>query len=209
MVKTKITPKTDNSGWIEPKKKLRKRRKPMTEKQRHAAAERLEKARKVRAAKTPDYGMSGIHESLRQLSDDHPAHPDKVKQWIKTQKGLAAAERRAVKEKIKGAYARQCNHEGYVRNLQKYLRDGDYVDMFFGEHQEHLIKLRCVGLAYDTDGMPKRNIGTFYPDMGCMYTQEMFNESKGIFNDRPRKQRTKRKNNSGSVAKIKKKSSSS
>ena len=82
----KIKATTDNSGWVEPKK--RKRRKPMTEKQRQAAAKRLEKAREKRAAKNPDYGMSGIHHSLRDLPDDHPAHPKKVKVWIKTQKNL-------------------------------------------------------------------------------------------------------------------------
>ena len=57
----KIKVKTDNSGWKEPKK--RKRRKPMTEEQKAAAAERLAKAREARAAKTPDNGQSGIHES--------------------------------------------------------------------------------------------------------------------------------------------------
>jgi hypothetical protein len=209
MVKTKITPKTDNSGWIEPKKKLRKRRKPMTEKQRHAAAERLKKARAVRAEKNPDYGLSGVHESIRDLPDEHPIAPKKVKQWIKTQKDFVAAERSAVKQKVKGSLAKQLYHEGYIKQMQTYLKTGNWVDMFYGEHQQNKVQYRCSSLAYDKDGEPKRSIGTFYPDMGCMYTQEMFNESKGIFNDRPRKQRTKRKNNSGSVAKIKKKSSSS
>ena len=58
----KIKSKTDNSGWTDPskKKKVRKKRKPMTEEQKQAAAERLEKAR-GRAAKNPNYGQSGIH----------------------------------------------------------------------------------------------------------------------------------------------------
>ena len=80
----KIKASTDNSGWVEPKKKIRKRRKPMTEEQKQAAAARLEKAREARAAKNPDYGQSGIHVSLRDLPEDHPAHPNKVKRWIKT-----------------------------------------------------------------------------------------------------------------------------
>ena len=190
----KITALTDNSGWVEPKKKkVRKPRKPMTEEQRAAAAERLEKAREKRAAKNPDYGMSGIHESLRNLSDDHPANPKKVKQWIKTQKELAAAERKAVKQGVKGAYARQCNHEGYIRNLVKYLRDGDYVDIFFGEYMEHKVSRRCVALAYDSNGNPKRDVGVFYPDMGCVYTQEMYNEERGIIPEPPKKKRRKRK----------------
>ena len=133
----KIKASTDNSGWVEPKKKIRKRRKPMTEEQKQAAAARLEKAREARAAKNPDYGQSGIHVSLRDLPEDHPAHPNKVKKWIKTQKELASSERKAVKQGVKGAYSKQCIHEAYVRNLVKYLRDGDYVDMFYGEYMEH------------------------------------------------------------------------
>jgi hypothetical protein len=117
MAKKKITVTTDNSKWKAPKK--RKPRKPMTEEQRVAAAKRLEKAREARAEKNPDYGQSGIHLTLRDLPDDHPTHPNKVKVWIKTQKDLASSERAGIKQGIKGAYARQCNHEGYVRNMQK------------------------------------------------------------------------------------------
>ena len=56
----KITASTDNSGWVEPKKKVRKKRKPMTEEQKQAAAARLEKAREKRAAKNPDYGKHPV-----------------------------------------------------------------------------------------------------------------------------------------------------
>tara|TARA_B100001564_G_C20541155_1_gene624420 strand:- start:408 stop:983 length:576 start_codon:yes stop_codon:yes gene_type:complete len=187
----KIKASTDNSGWVEPKKRVRKKRKPMTEEQKQAAAARLEKAREARAAKNPDYGQSGIHESLRDLADDHPAHPKKVKQWIKTQKELAGSERRAVKQGMKGAYSRQCTHEGYVRNLVKYLRDGDYVDDFYGEYMEHKTGRRCIAMAYYPDGTPKRNVGVWYPDIGT-YTQEMYNDDNNII-ELPKKKRKKRK----------------
>ena len=188
----KVKASTDNSGWVEPKKKVRKRRKPMTEEQKRAASERLEKARAARAAKNPDYGQSGIHESLRDLADDHPAHPKKVKQWIKTQKELAASERKSVKQGVKGAYSKQCIHEAYVRNLVKYLRDGDYVDMFYGEYMEHQVKRKCVAMAYESDGTPKRDVGVWYPDIGT-YTQEMYNEDRGIVLEPPKKKRKRRK----------------
>ena len=188
----KIKASTDNSGWVEPKKKIRKRRKPMTEEQKQAAAARLEKAREARAAKNPDYGQSGIHASLRDLPDDHPAHPKKVKLWIKTQKELAASERRAVKQGVKGAYSKQCIHEAYVRNLVKYLRDGDYVDMFYGEYMEHQVKRKCVAMAYESDGTPKRDVGVWYPDIGT-YTQEMYNEDRGIVSEPSKKKRKRRK----------------
>ena len=188
----KIKASTDNSGWVEPKKKIRKRRKPMTEEQKQAAAARLEKAREARAAKNPDYGQSGIHTSLRDLPDDHPAHPKKVKRWIKTQKELAASERKSVKQGVKGAYSKQCIHEAYVRNLVKYLRDGDYVDMFYGEYMEHQVKRKCVAMAYESDGTPKRDIGVWYPDIGT-YTQEMYNEDRGIVSEPSKKKRKRRK----------------
>ena len=193
----KITASTDNSGWVEPKKKVRKKRKPMTDEQKQAAAERLEKAREKRAEKNPDYGMSGVHHSLRNLPEDHRAHPKKVKQWIKTQKELANSERRAVKQGIKGAYAKQCSHEGYVRNLVKYLRDGDYVDIFYGEYQEKKVSKRCIAQGYYRDGPkkgePKFDVGTFYPMLGTTYTQEMYNEDHSIVPEPPKKKRKSKK----------------
>ena len=207
MVKKKITVTTDNSKWEAPKKK-RKRRKPMTEEQRQAASERLAKAREARAAKNPDYGKSGIAENLRGLPDDHPMSPANVKKWIKTQKGLASSERAGVRQKVKGAEARLANHEGYIRNCQTYLRTGDWVDDFYGEHQQGKIRKRCIALAYywygPRKGQPKRDVGTFYPDMGCVYTQEMFEEEYG--DERPR-DATGGKRNKRSVARKKRKRS--
>ena len=172
----RIVAETDNSDWKAPKKR-RKPRKPMSEEQRVAAAARLEKAREKRKAKNPDYGMSGIHASLRNLPDDHPLHPNKVKQWIKTQKEMTSSARSSVRQKVKGAIAQVGIHEGYVRNMQRYLRDGDWTDMFYGEYQQHKIKYRCTSQSYywsgPKKGEPKFDVGTFYPLLGCVYTQEM------------------------------------
>ncbi len=192
---------TDNSNWQAPK--TRKKRKPMSEEQRAAASKRLEKAREKRAEKNPDYGHSGIHFSLRDLPDEHPAHPKKVKQWIKTQKELASAERAGVKQGIKGAIARLANHDGYIRNCQKYLRDGDWVDDFFGEHQEKRVKWRCITMAYDQDGEAKRKVGTYYPDIGMVYTGDVSNEDKGIADVKKERKPRKRSNNSRTVEKKK------
>ena len=203
MVKRKITSKTDNSGWKAPKK--RKPRKSMSEEQKNAAAERLKKARAARAEKNPDYGLSGVHESIRDLPDEHPVAPKKVKQWINTQKELAAAERSAVRQKIKGALAKQLYHEGYIKQMTMYLRTGDWISTFYGEYQQSKVRWRCYSLAYDENGDPKRDVGVFYPDMGCVYTQEMFNEEKGISNVGT----GKRKRSTRTVVKDKKKSKTS
>ena len=201
----KITVETDNSNWQTPKK--RKPRKSMSEEQRVAAAARLEKAREARAEKNPDYGLSGVHESIRDLPDEHPIAPKKVKQWIKTQKDLAKSARGAVRQKIKGSEAQLAIHQGYIKSMQTYLRTGDWVDIFYGEYQQNKIRWRSVALAYYDDGTPKRTVGTFYPDMGCVYTQEIYNEEKGISDvgSTKRKRRGKQKRNTGPVAKIKKK----
>ena len=193
----KIKSKTDNKGWTDPsKKKVRKKRKPMTDEQKVAAAERLEKARAVRAAKNPDYGMTGIHESLRDLPDDYPITPKKVKVWIKTQKELVSMERKNEKADVKGATARKASHEAYVRNLLKYLKDGDYVDTFYGEHQEKRIGNRCLAQAYYWEGPkkgePKFDVGTYYPLLGTVYSQEMYNADNGVENadvQNPKKRR--------------------
>ena len=202
----KIKSKTDNSGWTDPskKKKVRKKRKPMSEEQRQAAAERLEKARNARAAKNPNYGQSGIHESLRDLPDDAPINPKKVKKWIKTQKELASMERRNEKTKVKGATDRRMSHEAYVRNMQRYLRDGDWIDLFYGEHQEKKIGYICRAQAYYWEGPkkgePKFNVGTYYPLLGTVYSQEMYNADNGVQDADVQKTKTrKRKRNKRTV----------
>ena len=181
MARKKITATTDNSEWKAPKK--RKPRKPMTDEQKAMASERLAKAREAKLEKNPDYGKSSIHKSLRNLPDEHQLSPSKVKHWITVQKDYASAERAAVKQKVKGADAKLSNHEGYIRNMQRYLRDGDWADMFFGEQQQNRIRNKCVALSYywygPKKGEPKRDVGTFYPDMGCTYTQEMLEEEIG------------------------------
>jgi len=194
-----IKSKTDNKGWTDPskKKKVRKKRKPMTDDQKAAASERLEKAREARAAKNPDYGQSGIHVSLRNLPDDYPIHPNKVKVWIKTQMELASSERRSKRAGIKGSYANQLNHEGYIRNLKRYLRDGDYCDDFYGEYQEKKISRKCVTQAYHwygpKNGEPKFDVGVWYPLLGSVYTKEMYNADNGIEEKavRPKRKRLK------------------
>ena len=127
-----------NNGWVQPKP--RKRRKPMTHEQKAAAAERLAKAR---ASKGPAKNTS-LHHSLVGLPEEHMLHPDKVKKWIKTQKELASVARSDIRRKIKGAEARLANHEGYIRHCNTYLRNGDWCDNFYGEHQEKRIAWKTI-----------------------------------------------------------------
>ena len=158
--------------------KTRKRRKPMSEEQRKAASERLALAREKRLKENPPEYKS-IHPSVLAKGDDDTLSHIKVKQWIKTQKGLLGAERSAARAKVKGAIAKVAQIEGYIRNMETYLKTGTWLDMFYGEYQQHRIKYVCLVMAYHPDGTPKRSVGVYYPDLGCEWTQEMERESRG------------------------------
>ena len=160
---------------VAPATKVRKRRKPMTAEQRAAASERLAKAREARMAKNPPQHKS-IHPAVLALKEDDVFYFRKVQKWIKTQKEMLASARSDLRKSVKGAEARVANHQAYIRNLEKFLRDGDYVDGFYGEHQEHKIKMRCVVPAYDRDGNVKRAFGVYYADLGTVYIGEGINE---------------------------------
>ena len=96
---------------------------------------------------------------------------------MKTQKELASVERASVKKDVKGSIARLSSHDGYVREMQSYLKHGDWVSNFYGEYQEKKIKWKNVALAYyfegPNKGQPKRDVGTFYPDLGLVWESDM------------------------------------
>ena len=160
-------------------KKVRKKRKPMTPEQRQAAAERLAKAREKRLKDNPSKNLS-LHKSLRDLPDDHNLHPKKVREWIKVQKDLRSSYSKQVRKNVKGALAQFYVHDGYIKNMENYLRNGEWMDLYYGEHQEKKIKHKCAALAYHHigkyEGMVKRSVGVYYPDLGCEWTIEMDNE---------------------------------
>ena len=156
--------------------KQRKRRKPMSAEQKAAAAERLRVAREKRLKENPPEYKS-IHPNVLARGDDDAWSHIKVKQWIKTQKSLMSSERANARAKVKGAEARYESHRGYIRNLETYLRTGEYLDMFWGEYQQHKCKSICLVMAYHPDGTPKRSIGTWYPDIMCEWTKEMEEEN--------------------------------
>jgi len=158
-------------------KKTRKHRKPMSSEQRAAAAERLKIAREKRLKENPPEYKT-IHPSVLEKGDDHPWSHIKVKHWIKTQKSLLSSERAAVRGKVKGAEAKVASISGYIRNLETYLRTGEYIDMFWGEYAQNRCKHICVVMAYYPDGTPKRSVGTWYPDIQCEWTREMEEESR-------------------------------
>ena len=147
------------------RKKVRKRRKPMTPEQKAAAVERLAKARAARAAANPSQPKNVCKEVL-QLDDEHHLSYNKVKSWIKANQEKLKEARAEDRRGVKGAHAEVKSLEGYIRNMNRYLRDGDWCDEFYGEDMNKKIKWRSLVLAYDDNGEIKRQYGVYYPDLG-------------------------------------------
>jgi len=83
---------------------------------------------------------TNIHESVRALPDDHTFSRVNVTKWIKTQKGLLSSARAAMRNKVKGAEAEYYSIQGYIRHCEWYLKNGDWIDNFYGEYQQSKIK---------------------------------------------------------------------
>lgn len=125
----------------------------MTEKQREAAIERLAVAReKILAARGCPKNVS---EKVYNLPESHYLSYDKVKSWIKSNKEQLSEARRAVRSNVKGAIAESASIQAYIRNMEWYIRTGDWIDNFYGEHQNKLVRWRTAVPAYDKEGVIK------------------------------------------------------
>ena len=144
-------------------------RRKMTEEQRAAAAKRLAKAREKRMRENPPK-YKNIHPNALNRPEDDPFYFRKIQQWIKTQKEELAGARKMARRNEKGAATKVAHIQAYINNLNKYLSSGEYVDMFYGEYQQHKIRYRCVVPSYEADGTPKYSYGVFYQDLGYTYT---------------------------------------
>jgi len=150
----------------------------MTEEQKKEAGERLAEARALK--NPPQY--KNIHPSILELDDTHKLSMKSVKGWIKNQRELLKTERyNHRKGSDKKALANMNNIQGYIRQLQYYLENGDYVAMRYGADGEHPVMQVCTAMAYDSEGFVKRNIGVLYPDIGEVWTKEMDDEKRGKF----------------------------
>ena len=112
----------------------------MTEEQKAAACERLAKARAAR----PPAKKSSIHHSVVAKPDEDMLSVKNVQSWIKNQKEQLTEYRASVRRDIKGAAAKVSSCEGYIRNLQYYLRHGDYCDDRYGAFQEKRITWKTI-----------------------------------------------------------------
>ena len=116
--------------------KIKRRRKPMTPEQKAAAIERLAKARE---AKGPAQHQN-IHPEVLAKPDDHFLSLKNVRSWIKSNKEQLSSLRGEVRRDVKRSKAKLHSKEGYVRNMQHYLKHCDLIDNAYGEHQEKSVK---------------------------------------------------------------------
>jgi hypothetical protein len=150
-------------------KKVRAKRE-MTPEQKKAAVSRLAAAREAKGPST----NSLIDESVRNLPDEDTFSLKNVRSWIKLNKDLLAGMRGMKDSKDAKERMAFANTTTYVANLEAYLRNGIYVDMFFGDRGQTKVQyyVKKSGMAYYANGLPKRTVGYFYEDVG-LYTQEL------------------------------------
>ena len=118
----------------------KKKRKPMTEEQKVAAAERLAKAR---AAKGP-IQYKNVHPSVVALPDDHFLSYKKVREWVKHNREKATSLRREVRGNVKGSIAKLASVEGYIRQINHYIQHGDWPNDFYGKDEHMRIKWKTI-----------------------------------------------------------------
>lgn len=155
-----------------------KKRRKLTDEQRAAAAARLKIAREKKLKKNPPQNKS-IHPDVVALPDTDPFCLKNVKKWIVHNKELRQSYTRDMRKGDKNAISQHIKYDTYVKNLERYLREGVYVDAFFGANQEFKVMYRVKKPAYHQSGPYKgeikRTVGMWYSDVG-KWTQEMNDE---------------------------------
>ena len=159
----------------------REKVKPM-KKKRKLSEEAKEKLRirlaTMRAKKKPaDY--KNVAKSVLALPDDDKYSFKNVKEWIKHSKDLVSeytktARSRATSPQDKQKASNAADHKKvYIRQLEYYLKSGDYISYFSGQDETNKVIPKCIAMAYYEDGTPKRSCGVFYPDINTVWTKEM------------------------------------
>ena len=108
----------------------------------------------LRARKKPPK-MTGVHPSVVALPDDDMLSYKKIKQWIETQEGKARSagqtERSRSTEmsqkKRNAAMRERLDAIGYIRAMKRYLRTGDWDNLYYGEHEQNLTKWKVIAPA--------------------------------------------------------------
>jgi hypothetical protein len=177
-------------------KPLKKKRK-LSEETKEKLRERLAA---MRAKKKPaDY--KNVAKSVLDLPDDDKYSFKNVKEWIKHSKDLVSeytktARSRTTTPQDKQKASNAADHKKvYIRELEYYLKSGDYISYFSGQDETNKVSPRCVAMAFYPDGTPKRSVGVFYPDINMVWTKDLDESEFGLERDNtnyvPKKSSTK------------------
>ena len=159
----------------------REKLKPL-KKKRELSEEAREKMRTrlaaMRAKKKPaDY--KNVAKSVLALPDDDKYSFKNVKTWIKHSKDLVLEYNKIARSRVSSSQEAQkasnaADHKKvYIRELEYYLKSGDFISYFSGQDEATKVIPRCVAMAFYSDGTPKRSVGTFYPDISTVWTKDM------------------------------------
>jgi len=113
-----------------------------------------ERMAELRSRKKPPK-MAGVHPSVLALPDDDMLSYKKIKQWIDTQEGKARSAGQTersksteIRQKKRDAAMRQrMDAQGYIRAMKRYLRTGDWDNLYYGEHEQNLTKWKVIAPA--------------------------------------------------------------
>ena len=110
----------------------------------------------LRAKRKPPK-LKGIHSSVLELPEGDTLSYKNIKKWIETQQGIARAagliERsrtRDISQKERDKKMRErMAAQGYITSMQRYLRTGDWDNLYYGEYEDHLMKWKVIAPAGD------------------------------------------------------------
>ena len=159
-----------------------KKKRKISEEAREKMKERLAA---MRAKKKPaDY--KNVAKSVLDLPDEDKYSFKNVKEWIKHSKDLVSEYNKVARSRTTTSQESQkasnaADHKKvYIRDLEYYLKSGDFISYFSGQDETTKVIPRCVSMAYYDDGTPKRSEGVFYPDISAVWTREMDESEYGL-----------------------------
>ena len=111
----------------------------------------IERMAELRSKKKPAK-MTGVHPSILELEADHEWSYTNLKKWIETQEGVAKAAGQTERSKSSemrqkkrdAAMRERMSAQGYIRAMKRYLRTGDWDNIYYGEHEQNLIKWKVI-----------------------------------------------------------------
>ena len=122
-------------------------------------SDKVDKMAKVRAAKKPaEY--KNVHPDVKALDDDDYLSLKNVKEWEKHNKDRVNDLKYQIRRMDKGreqnvAMRELRNREAYLKSIGTYLEQAVWLDLFYGQDQEHRMRWRTTAYAYDDEGYRK------------------------------------------------------